>query len=232
MNTKTHVCRDCQKALPVNSFTKDNKAESGLSSRCRACQKKCRIEKAKLIVVPKEKKCSRCKQVKPANKFHANKATKTGLQFHCIECDRKSYARDKGKILARSGRYKRRRYHGDPGYRLRSQLSSQLSLLLKTGFAGTVKRFSKVTRFTGLSTEEILAHFEAHLRTGMSPGNYGTVWEVDHTRPVSSFDHTNEPEVYECWNPANLRPIFCDENRRKGDQTPVGRARQPQSPHM
>ena len=41
----------------------------------------------------------------------------------------------------------------------------------------------------------------------MTFDNYGE-WHIDHVKPCSSFDLTNEQEIYECFNWKNIRPCW------------------------
>ena len=38
--------------------------------------------------------------------------------------------------------------------------------------------------------------------------NYGIVWEIDHKTPLSSFDLTQEKNIYEAFNYKNTQPLF------------------------
>jgi hypothetical protein len=46
----------------------------------------------------------------------------------------------------------------------------------------------------------------------MSWKNRGTYWHIDHIKPCSSFDLTNQEEIYKCYNWRNLRPLEKTEN--------------------
>ena len=42
-------------------------------------------------------------------------------------------------------------------------------------------------------------------------------WELDHIRPISTFDLLNEEQRKLCFNYANLQPIWKEDNRNKRD---------------
>ena len=50
----------------------------------------------------------------------------------------------------------------------------------------------------------------------MTRENYGEVWEVDHIRPICSFDLSDPEQVKACFHHSNLQPLFIEENRSKG----------------
>ena len=45
-------------------------------------------------------------------------------------------------------------------------------------------------------------------------------WHIDHIVPVSSFTITSadDADFKACWALTNLRPMWADENRSKGDK--------------
>ena len=65
------------------------------------------------------------------------------------------------------------------------------------------------------SVEDLRAHLEARFQPGMSWENYGT-WHVDHIRPCSLFNLTDDREFAQCWSLANLQPLWASDNVRKG----------------
>ena len=52
----------------------------------------------------------------------------------------------------------------------------------------------------------------------MDWNNYGRVWEIDHKKPIASFNiNSYEDEDFkECWSLSNLRPLSSHENRSRG----------------
>jgi hypothetical protein len=67
----------------------------------------------------------------------------------------------------------------------------------------------------GYSIDDLRQHLEAQFAEGMSWGNYGKFWEIDHIRPVKSFGR-DAGAVRECWALSNLRPLGCSANKSKG----------------
>lgn len=69
----------------------------------------------------------------------------------------------------------------------------------------------------GYSTAELMAHLEAQFAPGMSWDNMSE-WHIDHIRPVSSFHFTSmdDPELAVAWALDNLRPLWAEDNFKKG----------------
>ena len=49
----------------------------------------------------------------------------------------------------------------------------------------------------------------------MNWDNYGSYWEIDHIKPVNTFDLSKEKEILECFNYKNTRPLSVVENRKR-----------------
>ena len=68
----------------------------------------------------------------------------------------------------------------------------------------------------GCSMENLADHIQAQFEDGMtwdSWGRYG--WQIDHIRPVASFDQRDIEEVKKCWHWSNLRPLWANLNLAK-----------------
>ena len=52
----------------------------------------------------------------------------------------------------------------------------------------------------------------------MTLENYGKIWCLDHCRPLSKTNLSNENDMYKSTNWINLRPMYIGENNIKGDK--------------
>lgn len=77
---------------------------------------------------------------------------------------------------------------------------------------------SMTTWATGCTTAELKAWLESQFKGSMAWSNYGTVWHVDHIRPIASFDLTNKDEAKAANHYTNLQPMLAKENMQKSDQ--------------
>jgi hypothetical protein len=103
--------------------------------------------------------------------------------------------------------------HKDAEEKLRINLSSRLSRVMRG-----IKSGRALSEFVGCDDAFLRRHIEAQFTRRMTWQNYGDFWEVDHTLPVSAFNHANEAQVKLCWNWQNLRPLEKEKNRAKGDR--------------
>jgi hypothetical protein len=75
---------------------------------------------------------------------------------------------------------------------------------------------SNVKELLGCSVGEFKQHIESQFQTGWTWENWGTIWEIDHMRPCSSFDLADPAQRKLCFHFSNQRPLGMFENRSKG----------------
>jgi len=69
----------------------------------------------------------------------------------------------------------------------------------------------------GSSLQDFEIYLTSKFKEGMSLDNYGE-WEIDHIKPISSFNLNNKLELFECCNYNNLQPLWKKENRIKSNK--------------
>ena len=104
-----------------------------------------------------------------------------------------------------------RRYYEDLEYKLMYLSRSRVRLALK----GRGAKSRKTVQLIGCSIEHLRQHLEAQFTEGMTWDNHGE-WHIDHIKPCASFDLTDEGQQRECFNYANLQPLWAKDNLSKG----------------
>jgi hypothetical protein len=121
------------------------------------------------------------------------------------------YAKTKQTEALRSNKreyMKKRRVH-DSNFALMLSLRRRLLLAL----AG--KNKSGATEELVGGVENAKRHLESKFRDGMTWANRGELWQIDHVRPVSSFDLNDPVEQRQCFHYSNLQPLLILENLKK-----------------
>ena len=83
------------------------------------------------------------------------------------------------------------------------------------------KRYVPSKVILGYSKEEFCEHIEKQFKDNMNWGNHGSVWQIDHIRPIASFRLSESDIDYnfkitkECNSLSNLMPVFKEINNRK-----------------
>jgi len=126
----------------------------------------------------------------------------------------KYYQKNREKHIQANWRYAKRRKAKDIQYRLAMNLRSRLNKVLKK----EVSDISAV-RHLGCTTAELVRHLESKFQPGMTWDNYGkTGWHVDHIKPLTRFDLTEETEVVKAVHYTNLQPLWAVDNIRKSNK--------------
>ena len=112
-----------------------------------------------------------------------------------------------------------KRINSDVAFKLRYKISGGIyNSLKKTKATKNFKTF-KLLEYT---SKDIKLHLESMFLKGMSWGNYGSKWHIDHIKPVAAFKLIKEDgeldleQIKLCWALDNLQPLWAKENISKG----------------
>lgn len=119
----------------------------------------------------------------------------------------------KDKITVEQRLYSKTRRMKDPAFKIRCNLRSRISGLIKRG-----SKRSSITKALGCSLEELKQYLESKFQQGMTWENYGSRgWHVDHIKPLCSFDLTDPVQFQQAIHYTNLQPLWFYENLKKRD---------------
>lgn len=216
----TKLCPKCGKSKSIKDFFKSKSTKDGFQTLCKSCIKlhqenikKFNSEKKGLSKL-KTKKCSQCNEEKPVHQFSIRMDQKVGYSPYCKECSKKyykPYSDDKREYLRI---YRNSRRAKDPMFKLNSNFSRMIRNSLINGKSG--RSWEKVVGYTLL---KLVEHLEKQFLPSMSWNNYGA-WHIDHIIPISyfKFSTTEDPDFKKCWSLKNLRPLWAEDNMKKGDR--------------
>ena len=77
------------------------------------------------------------------------------------------------------------------------------------------KALRPVTELLGCPVLKAVEHIESQFRDGMTWQNWGRVWELDHIRPLSSFDLGTLKGQKAAQHYTNWQPLLIAEHRAK-----------------
>lgn len=103
----------------------------------------------------------------------------------------------------------------DPIFKLEVRLRARIYLAFKEANLNKSERTQKYIGCTKLFFRDWITY---QFEDGMTENNYGKIWHIDHVKPCSSYDLSNNDEVFECFNWKNCRPMFAEENLKKGSK--------------
>ena len=140
---------------------------------------------------------------------------------------REYYAKNRAEILCEMRAFRLANSKRLSAYRMNRVKScpvEKLKLRLRVRIGKAVKRIGgsrlgKSMDFLGCSGADLKAHFESKFRDGMTWDNHGSVWHIDHIKPLSSFDLLSVEGMSSACHFTNLQPLTVFENLSKGDRT-------------
>lgn len=101
----------------------------------------------------------------------------------------------------------------DPAAKLAHTLRARLRAALKKG-----TKISSSSVLLGCSILQWKKYLESLFKSGMTWGNHGSVWHIDHVKPCAVFDLTDSEQQKICFHWSNTQPLFAAENIAKGDK--------------
>mgnify|MGYP007044033886 CR=1 FL=1 len=112
--------------------------------------------------------------------------------------------------------YKNKKYNTDPIFKFNECLKGITSRLFKG------KKSAHTEELLGCSKEDAQKWIISLFQPGMTLKNLGKgkgKWNIDHIRPLASFDYKKHPELrYQAGNWRNLQPLWEKDNLPKNDK--------------
>lgn len=128
--------------------------------------------------------------------------------------NRRNYLLNKEDYARRTRESEQRRMH-DPEFRLIKAMRARLRAAVR---AKGARKHDKTFNLIGCTIPELQEHLSAQFAPGMTWENYGSMWHVDHIRPIASFRLLNPAQQKECFHFSNLQPLWAEDNFRKSDK--------------
>lgn len=76
----------------------------------------------------------------------------------------------------------------------------------------------RLADWIGCEWKTLVVWLEDMFEPGMTWDNYGTMWHIDHVKPLKSFDLRDDKQVAEAWHVSNLQPLWAEDNIAKGSK--------------
>ncbi len=102
---------------------------------------------------------------------------------------------------------RKERYANDENYRIRARVHADMWKITRGILKG-----GKVMQAIGCTLDELSRWIEQQFEPGMDFDNLGE-WEVDHVKPLSTFDLSDAAQYAEALHYTNLRPRWKSDNR-------------------
>ena len=175
------------------------------------------------------KKCSKCGIISLKSNFHKDNKRNDGLFNRCKVCRKDYYLQNRNrikdyylqnrdrikeyqfknhdKINTQQRKYKNNRYKTDINYRLICITRSRIRQALNR----KTKSYSTID-ILGIDIETYRKWIQWQMTPDMTWDNI----EIDHVRPISSFDISDEEQLKEAFNWKNTQPSIKEVHSHKG----------------
>lgn len=113
-------------------------------------------------------------------------------------------------------KYKRKRRHMDPVFRMRENVSNAILKALKNVKSNKAGR--SILQYLSYAIQDLKEHIEKQFSGEMSWDNYGIFWHIDHIVPQSDLPYSSmdDDNFKRCWALNNLRPLEAKRNMLEG----------------
>lgn len=190
------------------------------------------------------KKCKKCNQEKQLTEFCNKRQEKDGKHIYCKLCLNKEFKQYYQSERKKSNYYKKYReehkeyfneycnnhYHTkkelyrewernrlktDSTFRIKKSVMALLNFHLKKNNEYKNKH---TVEYLGCSVDEYRKYLENKFTPEMTWDNYGEYWEIDHIKPISSFNLNNPEELTKCFHYTNTQPLYWKDNLEKSNK--------------
>ena len=191
------------------------------------------------------KTCKKCNTLKSLNEFYFKKGEKDSKHRYCKLCLKhkndawyqnvKHERTDYYKVYREQNKeyfnkysnlhyhtkkelyreWERNRYSADPEFRIKHLTAGRIHSALST--YQSLKK-DRTIEYLGCTISEYYNYLESKFDSNMTWENQGIYWQIDHIRPIASFDLTDEEQLYQCFHYTNTQPLEKTENRLKSDK--------------
>lgn len=116
------------------------------------------------------------------------------------------------RLKRRRAQYRRKglKAMSKPLYRARMALSANLISAVRRHKCWG-KKITATFAMLGYTQQQFKQHIDSLLQLGMTWGNFGKVWEIDHIKPVKmhNIQAWGDEEMKKCWALDNLQPLWA-----------------------
>ena len=211
-------CRKCSSELVVGVNWSDSCVKRD-DRICKGCQKDYRQHntekikqnwkeyyennKEKLREDKKEYREHNKEKIKEINKeYYENNKEK-------LREDKKEY-NNKPETKKKNNERRKSRKQADPNYKIAENLRSRMNAAIRNG-----QKAGSAVDDLGISVEAFRMYLAEQFEEGMTWENHGTLWHVDHIKPLCQFDLTDRDQFLEAANWMNQRPLWAIDNLKK-----------------
>jgi hypothetical protein len=191
------LCHVCKKEKEKINFSQDKSSKDGLKYKCKECIKNYRKEYNK-----ENKNKNKEYNIKNKDKIKQIKQEyyKNNKETHSIRV-KEWQLQNKDKIKNYEKNYKEKN-------KIYFKIKNSIFCRLWGSIKNKSKKQHKTEQYLGCSINDYKKYLENLFYPEMNWSNYGSIWEIDHIIPISSFNLIKEEEIFKGFNYKNTQPLF------------------------
>ncbi|HXN74878.1 MAG TPA: hypothetical protein VN855_00105 [Candidatus Acidoferrum sp.] len=201
-------CIRCKKKKNIKNFSKDNTRKDRRHPYCKECVK----QVSKPYFDSHKDEAS-----KRSREWYRNNEDKVKEYYSQeeVKARRKNYMRayratHKDRKNETAKQYESKRCKSDLNYKLAVNLRKRLGIAIKNG-----QKAGSAVKDLGCSIEELKKYLESKFEPGMTWNNWGLGignWQIDHIKPLCSFNLSKREEFLRACNFINLQPLWFEDH--------------------
>jgi hypothetical protein len=220
VDNKTHKkCPKCGEIKLASEFYKCKSSYDGLQSYCKICGKNNHDIYVKDNLKKIQEYQKKYMETYYSEYYSKNKEYILNKTFQYTQTENGKKVRkkiDRKRIEnGKNAEYLKYRRENDINYKLKKNLSRCINYAIKNN-----SKSDHTINLLGCSIEEFKQHIESQFEKGMTWGNYGTVWHLDHYVPCSYFDLSYPAQQKICFHFLNINPLKKIDNLKKNNTLP------------
>lgn len=164
--------------------------------------------------------CFKCKTPKEKECFFRSQKRKTGCSLYCKPCakeyNKNQYIKHRKRWIDRSKKWRKdnkekvRAYQRTKNFCIQTKRAD--ALRMRTRKLLRTKNSNIFNPTLGCTGNEFKAYISSQFKDGMNFDNYGKIWNIDHIKPIKTFDLTDPEQYKAAAHYTNCRPVFVEDH--------------------
>lgn len=164
--------------------------------------------------------CPKCNSSKKKECFFRNQKRKTGCSVYCKSCakeyNKNHYIKHRKRWIDRSTKWRQENKEKVRAYQKIKRSSTQAKraevLRMRARCTLRTKNSNIFSPTLGCTGNEFKAYISSQFKNGMNFDNYGKIWNIDHIKPIKTFDLTDPEQYKAAAHYTNCRPVFVEDH--------------------
>lgn len=200
MNNSTKICSSCKQEKNLDMFYNSKTTKDKKQYKCKTCDSS--ISKKFRDNNPEYMKIYFKNNKEYYNELHKqwNENNREYLNDYHLNYRKQNQQ----KIQEYQNIWFKEKYETDINYKLKINIKTRILASLKNNS----NKKEKINKYLGCSIQDYKTYLETLFLPEMNWNNHGEIWEIDHKKPISSFDLSIKDNIFNAFHYTNTQPLF------------------------